>query len=155
MALQERRGGVHRAEAHLRRIEPGPLRVDDAADRRRACALRPRAAEASTTHAPPSVTCELLPAVTLPYLRSKNGLSFARFSTRRVLAHAVVRRVERARRRRRAASTSPAKWPAVLRGEHARVAARRVRVHLRARDAEAIREVLRGLAHQQAARSDR
>ncbi len=49
--------------------------------------------DATITHAPPSVTCELLPAVTLPYLRSKNGFSLARFSDRRVRAHAVVRRV--------------------------------------------------------------
>ena len=36
--------------------------------------------EATTSQAPPSVTCELLPAVTLPYFRSKNGFSFARFA---------------------------------------------------------------------------
>ena len=36
--------------------------------------------EASTSQAAPSVICELLPGVTLPYLRSKKGLSFARFS---------------------------------------------------------------------------
>src|SRR6266705_74191 len=35
---------------------------------------------ASTSHAAPSVICEEFPAVTLPYFRSKKGLSFARFS---------------------------------------------------------------------------
>ena len=37
--------------------------------------------EARISHAAPSVICELLPGVTLPYLRSKKGLSFARFCT--------------------------------------------------------------------------
>src|SRR6266850_2784529 len=32
VALQDRRGGVDRPESHLRRIEPRPLRVDDASD---------------------------------------------------------------------------------------------------------------------------
>ena len=36
MPLQERRRRMHRAEAHLRRIECRPLRVDDAPDRRQA-----------------------------------------------------------------------------------------------------------------------
>ena len=36
--------------------------------------------EARIIQAAPSVICELLPGVTLPYLRSKKGLSFARFS---------------------------------------------------------------------------
>src|SRR5439155_6092957 len=35
---------------------------------------------AITSHAAPSVICEEFPAVTLPYFRSKKGLSFARFS---------------------------------------------------------------------------
>ena len=43
------------------------------------CSVTARS-EARRSHAAPSVTCELLPAVTLPYLRSKKGLSFARFS---------------------------------------------------------------------------
>jgi hypothetical protein len=34
--------------------------------------------EASTSQTPPSVICELLPGVTLPYLRSKKGFSLAR-----------------------------------------------------------------------------
>src|SRR5262249_57808080 len=33
VALQYRRRGVHGTEAHLRRVEPRPLRVDHAADR--------------------------------------------------------------------------------------------------------------------------
>ena len=36
---------------------------------------------ASSSHEAPSVICELLPGVTLPYLRSKKGFSLARFST--------------------------------------------------------------------------
>jgi hypothetical protein len=64
--LQERRGCVNRARGPSARIEPCPLRVDDAADGREAvrfdrtlgCEDDPRAAV---------VTCELLPAVTLPY----------------------------------------------------------------------------------------
>ena len=52
---------------HLRRVETGPLAVDDAAER-----LEPMrstaASEASTSQAAaPSVICELLPGVTLPY----------------------------------------------------------------------------------------
>ncbi len=37
--------------------------------------------EARISQAAPSVICELLPGVTLPYFRSKNGRSLARFST--------------------------------------------------------------------------
>jgi hypothetical protein len=33
VALQDRRRGMHRAEAHLRRVEPGPLAVADLAER--------------------------------------------------------------------------------------------------------------------------
>src|SRR6185436_3622414 len=33
VALEDRRRRMHRAEAHLRRIEAGPLRIEDAADR--------------------------------------------------------------------------------------------------------------------------
>ena len=33
VALEDRRRGMHRTEAHLRRIETGPFRVDDAPDR--------------------------------------------------------------------------------------------------------------------------
>ena len=36
--------------------------------------------DARISQAPPSVICELLPGVTLPYLRSKKGFSLARFS---------------------------------------------------------------------------
>jgi len=43
-----------------------------------------------------TVICELLPGVTLPYLRSKNGLSFARFSIDEIAPHAVVEREGRA-----------------------------------------------------------
>jgi hypothetical protein len=53
-----------------------------------AVALRPPL-EASSSQAAPSVICELLPAVTLPYLRSKKGFSLARFPSRN-RAHAVV-----------------------------------------------------------------
>ena len=77
MALQDGRGGMHRAEAHLRRIEAGPLRIDDAAERLEIVALT-ASSEARTSQTPPSVICELLPGVTLPYLRSKKGLSLAR-----------------------------------------------------------------------------
>ena len=48
--------------------------------------------EARISQAAPSVICELLPGVTLPYFRSKKGFSFARFSTEASLAHAVVER---------------------------------------------------------------
>jgi hypothetical protein len=56
---------MHRAEAHLRRIEAGPLRVGDPADRRQPVLLD-RLAEASSSQAAPSVICELLPGVILP-----------------------------------------------------------------------------------------
>ena len=36
-----------------------------------------KSSEATTTAAPPSVICDELPAVTVPYRRSKTGLSFA------------------------------------------------------------------------------
>ena len=39
VALQDRRRGVHGAQAHLRRVEAGPLRVVDDADGRKAMAL--------------------------------------------------------------------------------------------------------------------
>ena len=41
--------------------------------------FRTKSSDARISHAAPSVICELLPGVTLPYLRSKKGLSFARF----------------------------------------------------------------------------
>jgi len=67
---------MHRAEAHLRRIEGGPLRIDDAAERFQAVLLH-RPSEASSSQAAPSVICEELPGVMLPYFLSKNGLSLA------------------------------------------------------------------------------
>ena len=78
--LQDRRRRVHRPEPHLRRIEARPCGVDDAARAASSLCFSTARSEASTSQAAPSVICELLPAVTLPYLRSKNGLSFARFS---------------------------------------------------------------------------
>ena len=97
VALQDRRRGVDRAQPHLRRIEPRPLRnrrSGPAAARR---CLSTARSDASTSHAAPSVICELLPAVTLPYFRSKNGLQLGEVGGRRVLAHAVVGGVELAR----------------------------------------------------------
>ena len=82
---------------------------------------RPRARTRARATRAPSVICELLPAVTLPYLRSKNGFSFARFSTRRILAHAVVLRVELALRVVQRHDLA-VEVPGLLRREHARVA---------------------------------
>src|SRR5882672_7570869 len=33
VALEDRRGGMHRAQAHLRGVEAGPLRVENSSDR--------------------------------------------------------------------------------------------------------------------------
>ena len=46
--------------------------------------------EASTSHAAPSVICELLPGVTRPYFLSKKGLSLGEAGHRGVAPHAVV-----------------------------------------------------------------
>jgi hypothetical protein len=105
-------------------------------------------ADAITSHVPPSVICELLPAVTLPYLRSKNGFSFARLSgvesSRTPSSFCVERAVLRVQRDDFASEMALA-----LRCEHAPVAARREFVHFTPRDVEAVREILRRLAHQQ------
>ncbi len=81
VALQDRRGGMHRAEAHLRRIEARPLRSRGCGRWAAGRASSPHLSDARISQAAPSVICELLPGVTLPYLRSKKGLSLARFST--------------------------------------------------------------------------
>jgi hypothetical protein len=67
---------MHRAEAHLRRVEAGPLAIDDLADGLEAPFLH-RLFRGSITQAAPSVICELLAAVMLPYFLSKKGLSLA------------------------------------------------------------------------------
>jgi hypothetical protein len=90
-----------------------------------------------------------LPAVTLPYLRSKKGFSFARFSAVVVLVR-VPRCVEDRHHLRAEAVVRRKESPGLLGPDHARVAARRELVHLAAGDAEPVREVLGGLAHQQA-----
>jgi hypothetical protein len=89
VALQDGRRGMHRAEAHLRRIEAGPLRCRRCADRLRPC-FSTASLEASTSQAAPSVICELLPGVMLPYFLSKKGLSLASPAMRGIAAHAVV-----------------------------------------------------------------
>ena len=63
--LQDRRRGMHRTEAHLRRIEAGPFAVDDPAERLQVPA-RHRFFGSQQQQAAPSVICELLPAVMLP-----------------------------------------------------------------------------------------
>ena len=93
MALEDRRRRVHRAEAHLRRVEAGPFASRRCARWASGRVFFTASSEARISQAAPSVICELLPGVTLPYLRSKKGFSLARFCDRGVAPHAVVERV--------------------------------------------------------------
>ena len=92
VALEDRRRRVHRAEAHLRRDRGRPIAESTMRPMGFRSCFFTASSEARTSHAAPSVICELLPGVTLPYLRSKNGFSLARFGGEASRAHAVVER---------------------------------------------------------------
>ena len=94
--------------------------------------------------------------MTLPYLRSKNGFSFARFSTVESLrtpssfGYALPAASKTGTISAPRPSCGARNQPGLLRADHPRVAARGVLVHLPPGDAEPVREVLGRLAHQQA-----
>jgi hypothetical protein len=95
------------------------------------------------------VICELLPGVTLPYFRSKNGFSLARLHRLTIAPHAVVERMHVTfflvdRLDFAAAGSKPA---AVLRRSDALVAAyRSTRPSAAGVMPKRWREILRGLA---------
>ena len=67
--------GVHRAEAHARRVAAGVLEADELAQRRQAAGLERAFSLIMSSATAPSVICEALPAVTEPLTFSNTGRS--------------------------------------------------------------------------------
>src|SRR5258708_5359552 len=151
VALEDRRRGMHRAEPHLRRIEPGPFRIDDAAERLQRMLFQ---CFLGGEHQPGGAVGDLRAvaggdvAVLAVEERPQLGERFHRG----VAPHAVVERVRLALvvvERFDLAAAGSERTRGLRRG-HALVRAHGEGVHLCARDAEAVRKILCGLAHQQA-----
>jgi len=92
VALEDRRRGVHRAEAHLRRVEPGPLGVQDSPDGAQGIFIQGRLGGEDQ----PCRAVGDLRAVAgrdVAVLAVEEGLELGEVLHRGVLAHAVVERV--------------------------------------------------------------
>ena len=153
MSLQNRRGRVHGAQSHLRRVEARPLAVDDGAQHRQPV-FRHR-----------FLRCQHHPRCAVGDLRTVAGGNVAEFGVEersqlgevrrsRIFAHTVVGGVELAvavvKR-----SDLAVESPRLLRGKDSGVALGGELVHLDAADAESVCEILRSLPHQQADHWDR
>ena len=147
MTLEYRRCRMHRTQAHLRRVQSRPLRIEDAADGAQAVLLY-RLFRGEDQ--PGSAVGDLgrIPRRDVAVFAIEKRLELRQVFHAGVAAHAVVRRVQPAFGvvdRHDFLQTA-----LILRARHALVAAHRVRVHCGARDTEALCEVLCGLAHEQA-----
>ena len=80
VALEDRRRGVHRAEAHLRRIERPPIASRRCGRSASGSCFVTASSEASSSHAAPSVICELLPARDVAVLAVEERLAASRGS---------------------------------------------------------------------------